>query len=567
MQKIVLIILSVLLFTSCSVMKPKGKGLNDVERLKIQTVFIEAVREKNLGNLDKAAALLLSIIEVDKKHDASYYLLANISALRNNFSEALAYSRKALAIAPDNKYYQLQEAGFLEQNAKYSEAAVIYKNMRQADPDNTTYYILESDCYLKCNKLKEAIEVYDAMEKKTGINEDLSMQKFKIYSYQNQNKNAINELIKLSESDPLNYDFLGLVVEGAFEQSQMNLAYEYIGKLMAMDSTDGMNFLYLAHYYKTIGKTDEYEAAMLKGFADPRVNMDQKINLLMDFYLKNSARTKELSYQLLKLLTQVHPDEAKGWAMFGDFLNRDNKTAEANEKFKKSITIDNSQFSVWQQMLINFDELRQFDSLTLYAEKSFELFPEQALAAYFAGYGNFQQKNYTKSITFLEQAVELCGKMKEVALQSNMLLGEAYQYTKQYELSNGAFEKALSADSKNVAVLNNYAYYLALRKESLDKALSMIDLALKIDPSNGGYFDTKSWIFFQQGKYDEALTWIEKALSLGSSSDGAVVEHYGDILFKLGKTAEAVTQWEKASLLKGGSDLLDKKLKHRSFYE
>lgn len=567
MQKLTFILLSALLISSCTLVKPRGKGLNDVERLKIQTVFIEAIREKNLGNLDKAMALLQSIVEVDKKHDASFFMLANISAMKNNFSEALAYSKKALAIAPDNKYYQLQEAGFLDRNAKYSEAAVIYKSMRQADPGNMTYYLLEADCYLKASKLKEAIEVYNAMEKKSGVSEELSMQKYKIYSYENQGRNAINELVKLSESDPANYDYLGLVVEGAFEQSQMNLAYEYINKLMALDSTDGMNYLYLAHYCKTVGKTDEYETSMLKGFADPRVEIDQKVSLLMEFYLKNSPRTKDLSYKLLDLLTRTHPDEAKGWAMFGDFLNRDNKSLEANEKFKKAIALDNSQFSVWQQMLINFDALRQYDTLTIYAEKAFELFPEQALAAYFAGYGYFVQKSYAKSITFLEQAIDLSGKMKEVALQANILLGDAYHYTKQNELSDNAFEKALAADNKNVTVLNNYAYYLALRKESLDKALSMIDLALKIEPDNGGYRDTKAWVLFQQGKYDEALVWIGKALDSGNSSDGAIIEHYGDILFKLGRIDEAVIQWDKASFLKGGSDLLEKKLKYKNFYE
>jgi predicted negative regulator of RcsB-dependent stress response len=53
---------------------------------------------------------------------------------------------------------------------------------------------------------------------------------------------------------------------------------------------------------------------------------------------------------------------------------------------------------------------------------------------------------------------------------------------------------------------------------------------------------------------------MEKALNSGGSSEGVLVEHYGDILFRLGDAAGALEQWKKARTLGGHSDLLERKI-------
>jgi Tfp pilus assembly protein PilF len=114
--------------------------------------------------------------------------------------------------------------------------------------------------------------------------------------------------------------------------------------------------------------------------------------------------------------------------------------------------------------------------------------------------------------------------------------------------------------------MNNYSYYLSLRKDSLMKAEKMSRLSLQIDPNNSSYQDTYGWILYQQEKYEEAKIWIERAIQNGEVS-GVVLEHYGDVLYKLNQRDLALEYWHKAKVAGNGSEFLNKKIEDQKLYE
>ena len=134
-------------------------------------------------------------------------------------------------------------------------------------------------------------------------------------------------------------------------------------------------------------------------------------------------------------------------------------------------------------------------------------------------------------------------------------------------VSDSLYEKVLSIDSENVLVLNNYAYYLSVRKVRLEKAKEMSLKCNEIEQDNGTYQDTYAWILYQRKEFKEAKQWIIKSLKNGSDKSAVVVEHYGDILYQLGEINEAITQWKSAKTFGDGSKLLDKKIKDKILYE
>ena len=138
-------------------------------------------------------------------------------------------------------------------------------------------------------------------------------------------------------------------------------------------------------------------------------------------------------------------------------------------------------------------------------------------------------------------------------------LGDAYNEAKRFSDSDKAYDKALALEPDNAGTLNNFAYYLSVRNEQLEKAERMSKRSLEITPAAATYMDTYAWVLFRAGKFPEARVWIEKALASGEP-DGVVVEHYGDILFELGDADGALEQWRKAKTLGGGSSALDRKI-------
>jgi Tfp pilus assembly protein PilF len=139
---------------------------------------------------------------------------------------------------------------------------------------------------------------------------------------------------------------------------------------------------------------------------------------------------------------------------------------------------------------------------------------------------------------------------------------------KDYTKSDENYDKALELDPKDPNVLNNYAYFLSVRGEKMDKAELMSKESNALEPDQGSYEDTYGWIMYKQGKYSDAKIWIEKSLSHGSDKSATVLEHYGDILYKLGDTNKAYEYWLKAKNAgEGASEFLDKKLEGKKLIE
>ena len=133
--------------------------------------------------------------------------------------------------------------------------------------------------------------------------------------------------------------------------------------------------------------------------------------------------------------------------------------------------------------------------------------------------------------------------------------------------SDKEFEEALQLDPDNDNVLNNYAYYLALRKQNLSKAEKLSKRSIELSPNNVSYMDTFGWILFQQEKYSEAKIYFEKALDKGGFNRPAIVEHLGDVFYKLNQPDKALENWNKSKELGNTSDLLKKKIADKKYYE
>jgi len=147
-------------------------------------------------------------------------------------------------------------------------------------------------------------------------------------------------------------------------------------------------------------------------------------------------------------------------------------------------------------------------------------------------------------------------------------LGDAYHQTGQDEKAFEAYDASLKIKPDNSIVLNNYAYYLSLRGDQLDRAKKMALKANELDPGNSSNQDTYGWVLYKLGEYEEALEWIGKSIENHKVDNAEVLEHYGDVLYKLGRTEEALEYWKRALKAgKGGSELLEKKVNEGKLYE
>jgi Tfp pilus assembly protein PilF len=253
--------------------------------------------------------------------------------------------------------------------------------------------------------------------------------------------------------------------------------------------------------------------------------------------------------------------------VYADFLYRDKKTREARDELLKVLQYDKSKYAIWDQLMICETDINENDSLARHSGEAMDLFPNQPKPYFFNGIAYLKMKKYEKAIPPLKEGKQFVYENLPLQVGFASNLAEAYNGLKQYDKSDKEFEEALGLDPDNTLVLNNYAYYLSLRKQKLDVAEKYSKRSLELNPNSVSYLDTYGWILFQEGKYEEAKSYFEKALDKGGFNRPAITEHYGDVLFMLKQTDKAVEYWKKSKELGNRSETLNKKIAENKYLE
>jgi tetratricopeptide (TPR) repeat protein len=204
-------------------------------------------------------------------------------------------------------------------------------------------------------------------------------------------------------------------------------------------------------------------------------------------------------------------------------------------------------------------------------DSALAVFPGNSEFYLYKGLAYNQLKNYPEALSVFRKGLAYIPEEDKETLSTFYgLIGDSYHEMDKREEAYQTYDKALEYNENNISVLNNYAYFLSLDREQLDKAERMSGKCVQLQPNEPTYIDTYAWVFFQKGNYSLAKFYIESAISKGGDKSPDILEHYGDILFKTGNTDKAVEQWEKALKAKGAggdTDLLKKKIENKTYYE
>lgn len=234
--------------------------------------------------------------------------------------------------------------------------------------------------------------------------------------------------------------------------------------------------------------------------------------------------------------------------------------------YAKAARMDGSTFEVWGAVIQLDGELNQVDSMLVHSENAIERFPNQGILWYSNGTAHLIKKNFKQAISSLEESLKLVKDPTLVPLIYGQL-GDAYNGLGDNAKSDASYDLALKENPDNDHVLNNYSYFLSLRKEKLDLALKMSEKLVKLHQTNATYLDTYAWVLYILKDYKKAKEFLERALVDTSSLSGTIIEHYGDVLFKLGERENAVAQWKRAKKMGETTDLLDKKIATGTLHE
>ncbi len=549
--------------------KEQATELSAESRQKLERLFMEAEKAKVIEDWESAIKSYTEVLEIDPKNADAHFQLAQIYTSTSHLAEAEKEAGEAMRLDPSNKWYLETLAGIYMNQGKAKEATEVFKTLVSKFPNNAEYYLNLGFLQANSAQFDAAVKTYDLFEKNFGLDENVIMQKKNLYLRMNRFSDAANEAHKLVEEFPGDVEYMLMEADLYRANRMKDKATALYKKILETEPDNAQALLALADLGMQSGNAEQGLESIKKVFANDKVDVDTKIKILYPYlqYWEVQKEKHSDALELAEILTTANPGEAKAWAIKGDLYYLNNENDKALESYLKSLTLKQDIFQVWQQVMVLYNIKKDNANLLKTCNEAMELFPNQFIIYLFKGGAEMENKEYEKAIKSFSKGEKMTGDNVKVRAQFLANMGDAYHSLNQYEESDNAYDRALKLDPENSYVLNNYSYYLSLRKANLEKAKQMSAYANKLDPDNSSFLDTYAWILFQLNDYAGAKEWQEKAMKAEGGQSGTVIEHYGDILSKLGNTEEAIKYWKQAKELGTDSGTIDKKISEGKYVE
>ncbi|WP_160164111.1 tetratricopeptide repeat protein [Nafulsella turpanensis] len=545
-----------------------GQTLSTAERARAESLFTDGIKSAILEDYPKAISYLQHSLEIDPSNSAAYFKLAELLFDTGNLPEAEKSISRAIQLSDSNQYYYQLAADIQAQQGKYEKAALYYEDMLKKTNASPQHILELAVLYLHLNNYDKALQTFERAEKFLGVNEQIILQKQKIHLQQNQLADALREGERLINNFPGEPAYVIYQAELLLNNQRQQEAIRFLEDYLSKQPGQPQASYLLGKAYLQQNDFAAAEKYLQAAFQSPDLKLELKVQEIAQLLQQvNEPEITALLEPLTTALLEAHPHQSQAYVVRGDYLFALQQKQAARAAYLQALALDQNNFQAWQNALSLGLELGRFDSVAREAEEALVMFPNQPAFYYFSGAANLSKKEFQKAIFALEQGKEMAYNNPELQSVFYSHLGDAYNGAKDFKKSDEAYQAALEIDPNNDYILNNYSYYLSLRKEKLGLARKLSEQLIQQNPDNPNYLDTHAWVLYQLKQYKEARKHLEKAIQKGGDQNSTILEHYGDVLYQLNEKAQALEQWKKARALPGASEKLDKKIKDQSLYE
>lgn len=540
------------------------------DQRKFDYFFYEGLNLKNAGKFDAAYDAFNHCLAIDSAAAPVLYELSSFYVQLNRPEKAIEMLKKAIENSKDNFTYKMALATVTRNLGMFEEAAGEYEELVRDYPEKKELNFYLAEALTQAGDIGKAIDAYDALELAIGMNEAISMQKYRLYVQLGETDNAFHEIEKLAEKYPMEARYQLLLGDLHLERRDMDMALAAYQKAYEIDPTDPYYIVSMANYHEANGDKESAEREIHNALVNEKLDVETKVNILSRYImrLQQSKQGTETANHLFETLLEQHPEDIDLKLMYGGLLQMQGKTDEARFQFQLVTEMEPGNTSAWQQLLNIALKDEDIPEVIRICTTCMEIFPNAPEFYFYLGIAYYQQEKYQEALSIYYAGIEIIPQ-ENLPLKSDFYgqIGDIYYQMGQIEQAYKSYDEALKYNENNIVVLNNYSYFLSLEKKDLKKAERMSAQCIKMEPNNATYLDTYAWIFFMQGNYTLAKIYIESALQKDTTKSTELVDHYGDILFMTGEKEKAVQQWQKAKEMGKDTEILNRKITEQQYIE
>lgn len=545
-------------------------SLTSEQQRKYDYFFLEAMRLKEKKDYASAFGLLQHCLDIHPNAASALYEVSQYYMFLRQVPQGQEALEKAVANAPDNYWYSQGLASLYQQQNELDKAITLLEQMVVRFPAKQDPLFNLLDLYGRQEKYDKVISTLNRLEKHMGKNEQLSMEKFRIYLQMKDDKKAFQEIESLVQEYPMDMRYQVILGDVYLQNGKKQEAYDVYQKVLAAEPDNPMAIFSMASYYKQTGQEELYQQQLDTLLLNKKVTPDTKVGVMRQMIVENEQADKD-STQIIALFDRImkqEQDDPQIPMLYAQYLLSKNMEAESVPVLEQVVDLDPTNKAARMMLIGAAVKKEDYKQIIKVCEPGIEATPDALEFYYYLAVAYNQAEKPDSVISICKRALEhkTADGKKEIVSEFYSILGDMYHTQKQMKEAYAAYDSALVYNPSNIGALNNYAYYLSVERRDLDKAEEMSYKTVKAEPNNATYLDTYAWILFEKGNYAEARIYIDNAMkSEGGDKSDVIVEHCGDIYYMTGDVDGALTYWKKALEMGSESKTLKQKIEKKKY--
>lgn len=544
--------------------------LSAEQQRKYDYFFLEAMRMKGKNEYDAAFGLLQHCLDINPTASSALYEISQYYMFLRQVPQGQVALEQAVAFAPDNYWYSQGLVSLYQQQNELDKAAALLEKMvtRFLSKQDPLFSLL--DIYSRQEKYNDVISTLNRLEKRLGKNEQLSMEKFRIYLQMKDDKKAFQEIESLVQEYPMDMRYQVILGDVYLQNGKKQEAYDAYQKVLAVEPDNPMALFSMASYYEQTGQKELYQQQLDTLLLNKKVTSDTKISVMRQVIAENEQSSAKDSTQVIALFDRMMKqdmDDPQIPMLYSQYLLSKNMEQEAVPVLEQVVDLDPTNKAARLMLVSAAVKKEDYKQIIKVCEPGIEATPDALELYYYLAIAYHQAEQGDSVLSVCNRALEHItpDTRKEVISDFYSIMGDIYHTKKQMTEAYAAYDSALVYNPSNIGALNNYAYYLSVERRDLDKAEEMSYKTVKAEPNNSTYLDTYAWILFEKGNYAEARIYIDNAMKNDGEKSDVIVEHCGDIYFMTGDVEGALKYWKKALEMGSESKTLKQKIEKKKY--
>ncbi|HEY2379534.1 MAG TPA: tetratricopeptide repeat protein [Terriglobia bacterium] len=481
------------------------------------------------GDRDKATAIFKKLLGQEPGSEEGVTALAKLHMDAGNFKEAVDLLEAFVKDHPesDSALQTLGEA--YSDLQEFSKSADAYKRAAELDPDDVEIKKAEAEALYRAQNLDEAAKLYEDLAK-SAPDDGISLLRLgQIYQAEMKYEQARQYLQKAAQSFPDSVEVqFNLVIldrqEGHLEDA-LKRANDILKKTEKSngrysEAEKQNRRIFLINQATLNQSLGNYDAAV-KTLQDIKSLTNEKAGpidaMIVETY--RMARNLDKAVQYSDQALSENPGNRQMQIVHADLIAEKGRVDDGIKALQQLQKGNDTDLDVLSTEVSIYQRAKKYEQAQNVLNTAIQRFPNQ------------------EQVYFLQGALD--------------------EKQKKYDGAEKAFRKALELGEEDPAVLNYLGYMYADRGVRLPEAASMLEKAVKAEPTNGAYLDSLGWVYFKQNRFDLAEEYLKKAIVF-VNGDSSIHDHMGDLYFKTKRYDDARNEWNKSIQLATDQDEIDK---------